>query len=1157
MPPIIPRKRLQSESPPPQEEKPAKRAARRPPSRRVHKESVFQTLDTPPTLSRSASKTRALLEQEDDSESSGEASSDEEFEDVDIGWATSSKGRGKQEGKDADCSADEQWEDALITPRLEDEPAPQISGDINVTVSAQGAQAGFSAAPAGKKGPSKIQRQIRMETHCMHVQLLMFHNHLRNAWVQDKEVQKMLVHDLSASCWKEVERYWRDAGITGGPQRVVEGAWPGKWAKQPVMSNWQDTGKWAKQPVMSNWQDTGKRGVEQYVPAKDDKTAKSKAGRASVSQNKNEDRGQWDWAPGSEKLEPNTPNLSAGDPLFRLLRSLTAYWKSKFKITAPSLRKRGYLSPGTCEAEIAAWREDPSDADTFGERIENRESFRQLAEKYQGSRDVGQQLFTALLRGLGIEARMVASLQPLGFAWNQAEEGKGKNLEKLQTKSTFASSRKRSTNATKPVTANRSPETRRGTRISPINLSDDDSSSLSSLVSLSSDSDMGTSLAKPASKSRKYGEELPYPTYWTEAISPLTNTPISVSPLPRILISSSSASEGLSDFYCRGAAAEKAKQVFAYIVAFSSDGSAKDVTTRYLPKQQWPGKTKGVRLPAEKVPIYNKRGKVVRMHEYDWFKDVLRLYARPRSKRQPWDEIEEEGDLVPRKPEKPKTMDEDGGKETLQGYKGSAVYVLERHLRREEALRPGAKVVRYFVTGKGDKEKREPVYYRKDIVTCKTVESWHKEGRAVKEGEQPLKYVPMRAVTVTRKREIEEREREEGKKVKQGLYSRDQTDWIIPEPIQDGKIPRNAFGNIDVYVPTMIPKGAVHIPLKGTAAICRKLGVDYAEACTGFEFGKQRAVPVLTGVVVAAENEDLVIDAWEADQAQKQQKEDDKRTAQALSLWKKFASGLRIIDRMRREYGEEIQLPGPKEKASTSGTVGTKRSEWDAFQNHTGGFEGGFLREDDEAQQGQSAGGFLRDDDDASMADDRSVRQGSATNKDSALTIDDGEWKAAPISHKPPASSLRAPISLHAAHEDTPEVSIDGSVDHIRNREDSRDTPIEPASKRTTRARPRTSKATSKPMDGTEADTGPDRQDRSLQNETSDADVDDSSAAGGGIQRATPLLGSHRTRSKRQSARKADARVRSHFFAEGSDEETDLSPSKRQQGRARRTRAAE
>ena len=72
-----------------------------------------------------------------------------------------------------------------------------------------------------------------------------------------------------------------------------------------------------------------------------------------------------------------------------------------------------------------------------------------------------------------------------------------------------------------------------------------------------------------------------------------------------------------------------------------------------------------------------------------------------------------------------------------------------------------------------------------------------------------------------------------------------------------GKVPKNNFGNIDLYVPSMLPKGAVHIPCqshlnilmmleftvdlaytfflfrqtdKGVAKIARKLGFDYAEA---------------------------------------------------------------------------------------------------------------------------------------------------------------------------------------------------------------------------------------------------------------------------------------------------------------------------------------
>ena len=121
-----------------------------------------------------------------------------------------------------------------------------------------------------------------------------------------------------------------------------------------------------------------------------------------------------------------------------------------------------------------------------------------------------------------------------------------------------------------------------------------------------------------------------------------------------------------------------------------------------------------------------------------------------------------------------------------------------------------------------------------------------------------MKMVSVRALTLRRKREVEEAERD-GEKLKQGLYALHQTDWIIPPPIENGIIPKNAFGNIDCYVPTMVPKGAVHIPLKSTVRICKRLNIDFAEAVTGFEFGKQIAVPLKVGVVVAKEHEQAVI----------------------------------------------------------------------------------------------------------------------------------------------------------------------------------------------------------------------------------------------------------------------------------------------------------
>lgn len=1068
--------------------------------------SVFQTLDAPPKVKRTLSQTRALLDQGDDADSESPESDSADGESND--------------------SEDDEWEDALGAHHHHhgSEPnhgaAPVITGDIALTLSAAPKSA-FDTQADARKGPSKAQRQIRSATHCLHVQYLMYHNLSRNAWIQDGEVQKTLVQAMPPGCWRELEKYWNDAGIRHGPSRVVVQKPPSPSEKE-------------LETPRGKWKDSGKNGVQVYQsPQKQSNLCHDKK-QAQDKKTSERDKRTRDWSTASEPLEQNTPNLSAGDPLLRLLRYLSAYWKSKFQVTVPSLRKRGYLSPSALEAEINAWKDDPHYPYLFGERIENINAFRECANTCQGSRDVGEQLFTALIRGLGIEARMVVSLQPIGFGWSQNEQGKPKKLDRPNNT--------KLTNQHIPVTStpikskakSRPAAEKRGVSN---DVKMDDSSDLSSVISISSDSE-DIKPIKRLPKQRNYGEELPYPTYWTEAISPLTHTPISVSPLPCTIIASASSPDKLSDFYARGTAADKAKQVLAYLIAFSSDGTAKDVTTRYLPKRQWPGRTKGVRMPMEKVPIHNKHGKVKRWEEWDWFKSLMRPYARSFDKRQPWDEVEDEGDLVPVQPTK-KDMDVEGGKETLQGYKHSAEYVLERHLRREEALRRGANIVRYFITGKGDNEKSEPVYRRKDIVLCKTQESWHKEGREVLEGQQPLKLVPMRAVTVTRKREIEERQRVEGGKVKQGLYSKEQTDWIIPDPIVDGKIPRNTFGNIDVYVPTMVPKGAVHVPLKGTARICRKLNIDYAEACTGFEFGKQRAVPVITGVVVAKEHQGVLINAWEAEEAEKQRKEREKREKFLLGLWRRFASGLRIVDRMKEEYGEDMELPVKEEVVQLEEEKdGEKTSQWEVFQNHTD-FEGGFVRDDAEAFE-DSGGGI--DKTHQIRKRDQDMAGGflpASQEENGELVIDAGEKKdlhvhVADTAHRIPISltqALRQTRSKGCEQADGGEAAGskqdmgDGQMKEYKDEsQDERAIDGDVHRKRTIvtpcnrgRGRPRGR--------GTKV-----HQSRSASNR----DVSDAPSGS-----PTPP---RRTRSgpRRKAASKSDGQVKSHFFAEASEGETDM-----------------
>ena len=928
MPPFIPRKRHQSVTP-----------LDIPSPKRAKKPSLFDTIDQEQPNRSIAENQKFLAELEnvdEDTSLSDVGSSD--FEDA---FPPTCGLTSYQEEEDREID----WEDA-IQPDVSTPIAPRSgpAGDLELTLHKDRRIGTLTNPHDKKKGPTKIERQIRTATHCMHVQFLLFHNLIRNSWTCDKEVQKILVTQLPEKVIEEVQTWRRASGITSYAENMIS---------DPTKED--------------SVRGSGRRGGR---------------GRGRGSHTHINPRSQRDWGRPAERQERGMPNMSKGDPIIRLLKYLAAYWKKRFRITAPGLRKQGYKSLDVLEEEVASFRNGEHDPEQHGERILGLDEFRQYARKCEGSRDVGTQLFTALIRGLGIEARLVASLQPIGFGWSKNEEATSKRKKKIpQTivsrngttvleseadTSEFATNkrqdarRNRGANMDIPrngMVVKRSHKVN-GSSNTPVNLSED--SELGSVVSFGSgeddDSVIDITPTVPARKpNMDYDKDLLFPNYWTEVISPLTHDIFPVDPL--ILIPPvATGQERLASFEPRGAKADKAKQAISYVVAYSSDATAKDVTTRYLKRHMWPGKTKGVRMPVEKIPITNQRGKVKRHEEYDWFKTVMSGYSRSHRMRTAADDIEDEKDLKIVKPQKKNFKD---GEETLQGYKQSAEFVLERHLRREEAILPASVPVKTFLAGKGENAKEEPVYRRKDVVVCRTGESWHKEGRQVKAGEYPMKMVPVRAVTLARKREVEEAERGGGEKMKQGLYSWDQTEWIIPPPIENGVIPKNAFGNMDCYVPTMVPKGAVHIPLKGTKKICNRLKIDFAEAVTGFEFGNQRAVPIITGVVVATEHGDLVIDEWEKDEEERRIKEDGKREKAALSMWRKFLMGLRIVERVQEEYGgdadahiKEEMNPFTKKniisKQSRSGSLGDPQSNGKSARPDSDELGGGFLLEDEE-----------------------------------------------------------------------------------------------------------------------------------------------------------------------------------------------------------------
>ncbi|KAH0555873.1 hypothetical protein GP486_006180 [Trichoglossum hirsutum] len=999
MAPFVPRKRRRSSSPSPQATA-ITQGGRKP--------TIFDTLDAKPK-GRTVEGNKAFLDSLN-TESSG---SDSCGSDVGVPNAGLSSRRRIQEAEEDGEGDDDEvdWEDAVggVTSVTH---GGEPSGDLELILE-KNSRLPLDAGNK-KKGPSKIQRHMRIQTHSMHVQSLLYHNFIRNIWIGDGEVQNILVSQLTPGVRKEWERWQAASGIDGAPgegaRERLETAQPGK--------------------------DGGQEG-------KGKGKGKGRAGK------------QREWGGEAAKVDVGPPDPKGPDPLIRFLGVLVGFWKKRFRICAPGLRKKGYKSPSTLESEISSFRNDPHDPKVHGERVRNIEEFRELARKCEGSRDVGAQLFTALLKGLGLETRLVASLQPVGFGWSKVEDaavtrrersgdiragnggwgeaGEDSGNEGAYGKSedqTASGKAGRKARGSTKLSAKRT--RKRGGGRDMLTEGSDNSSGQSD------EDNSDNSLVKNANPSiaayapNTIDKDLAFPTYWSEVFSPTTNRYIPVDALVLKIIAASP--DALASFEPRGAKAEKAKQVISYVISYSSDGTAKDVTVRYLKRHVWPGKTKGFRMPVEKVPVYDSRGRVKRHGEFDWFKGIMRLYERPANKRT-WIDDLEEIELRPANP----TREVKARGETLQSYKNSTEFVLERHLRRDEAIIPGRKHVKTFTTGKGEKTKEEKVYRRSDVVSCKTSESWHKEGREIKEGEQPLKLVPMRAVTLTRKREIELAEAEAGGRVMQGLYSHGQTRWIIPPPIVDGVIPKNVFGNIDCFVPSMVPKGAVHVPLRGTAKVARKLGIDYAEAVIGFEFGAQRAVPVIDGVVVATENEQVLIDAWHEAEQERKRKEDGKREKIALGTWRKFLMGLRIIERVREEYGgvpdgQLIDEVNPfvnenKRKKSLKGHTGHEDNT--PVENAAG-----------TDQEGELPGGFLPEeanDEDGEGSELVSSNRDELHDGGGFIVEDDGEKPARNTESMASGASKRAPISLFSLHQSTARNVQDSDDDDNDDDEDESD----------------------------------------------------------------------------------------------------------------------
>ena len=454
-----------------------------------------------------------------------------------------------------------------------------------------------------------------------------------------------------------------------------------------------------------------------------------------------------------------------------------------------------------------------------------------------------------------------------------------------------------------------------------------------------------------------------------------------------------------------------------YAIGFEEDGSARDVTRRY---------TKAYNAKTRKGRVETTKG------GERWWRRVMRMYKRSYDLDR--DQVED-AELTAKEAaeEMPKNV---------QDFKDHPYYALERHLKRSEVIHPKRQVGK-VTTGKpgsNGSKALEPIYRRRDVHMVKSADSLYRLGRELKvctlawlnwlhiwltsmqPGEQPLKRVQPR-----RRREVNSDDDTSGEEdgAGTGMYAAFQTLPYEAPPVVNGRIPKNGYGNLDVYVPSMVPKGGIHIALPETAKAARILGIDYADAVTGFEFKGRHGTAVVKGAVVAVQYRDAVEEVIRGFEHERAEADEAYRSLKALRMWKRFMAGLRIRERIEGydvegardavhegmdQVDKEMEdddgggfVPDQDEQVFSEPTVGRV---FEALPMSYGDESGGFFAEasndnDDRAYHGQDdissnrppvktvpsdsadGGGFVADDDDEDAEEVlRNIEAGTHHGKD-------------------------------------------------------------------------------------------------------------------------------------------------------------------------------
>ncbi|KAI5966010.1 hypothetical protein KGF57_000683 [Candida theae] len=444
--------------------------------------------------------------------------------------------------------------------------------------------------------------------------------------------------------------------------------------------------------------------------------------------------------------------------LVYLIKYLIKWFRKNFKHDSNGLRVLGYLPKKFKSADNYF----PNNS----KPVSGVKELLLVIKKFQHNRDVGAQIFTALLRSLGLEARLLFSLPVLST----------KKSARLQPRLDHK------------------------------------------ILSINKDND------------------LLYPYFWTELVNPMNTSEIFVietqcfleeeKRLVRLKRNSSSVQKSYTSIYFP-VQDQFCQMSMHYVLGFSNSNLVVDVSSRYMSdvSYRWFNRLdlrtesgRSALLLQSIIRILNSRKQYTAEDNLEL--DTLRVIAMGNFS-------------IPK---------------TLSAMKRSPNFTTKSTLRYNEVIDAKATPIAKSFNGKKCK-----VFFKNSLIVGKSEQQWKFCGRSVKPKElgKPIKIVKANPRTLHRRRMFNMNDTSDPELNNLPLYSFSQTCPYIRPKVINGVLPRNKYGNIELFRPSMVPEDCVWLKMTDVELALSKSKVEYVPVVVGFAFKGGSAYPVKSGVVVA------------------------------------------------------------------------------------------------------------------------------------------------------------------------------------------------------------------------------------------------------------------------------------------------------------------